>query len=71
MPHHGTHEAVYLSGAACPGVGLAADRPRELGPSCRDELSPGDPARSEEVEGGLRTGDPWERLADFVVGARQ
>ena len=71
MPEHGTREAVYLPDAACHGVELAADRPREARPSCKDELSRAGPAQREGVEGGFRTGDRWERVVDFVVGARQ
>jgi hypothetical protein len=70
MPNDGTHGAVYLPDAACHGVEFAADRPREARPGCKDELSRGDPARREGVEGGFRTGDRWERVVDFVVGAR-
>jgi hypothetical protein len=67
MRDHGTHEAVYLPDAARRGVELAADRPREAGPSCKDGLACGGPVQCEEIEGGFRAGDPWER----VVGARQ
>lgn len=71
MPEHGTREAVYLPDAGCHGVALAADRPRGAQPSCKDELSRAGPAQRDEVEGGFRTGDRWERVVDFVVGARQ
>lgn len=71
MPEHGTREAVYLPDAACHGVELAADRPREARPSCKDELSRGGPTQREGVEGGFRTGDRWGRVVDFVEGARQ
>jgi hypothetical protein len=70
MPDYGTHEAVYLPDAACHGVELASDRLGEARPSCKDELSCGGPAQRDEVDGGFRTGDPWGRAVDFVVGAR-
>lgn len=70
MPDYGTHRvAVYLPDAARPGVELAAYRAREARPICKDELARGGPAQGEEVEGGFRTGDAWERVVAFVVGA--
>jgi hypothetical protein len=71
MRDHATRRAVYLADAACAGVELAADRPREARPECKHELSRRDPAQGEEVEGGFWTGYPWERAVDFVVAARQ
>jgi hypothetical protein len=70
MPNDGIHGAVYLPDAVLHGVDLAANRPREARPTCEDELSRGGPARR-EVDGGFRAGDRWERVVDFVVGARQ
>jgi hypothetical protein len=70
MPDDGTQEAVYLPDAACHRVELAADRPRVAPPSCKDELSLGGRSRGDEMKGGFWTGDPWERLADFVAGVR-
>jgi len=72
VPNYRTHHvAVCLPGAACPGVEVAAYRQREARPSCKDELLRGGPAQGEEVEDGFRTGDRWERVLDYIVGARQ
>jgi hypothetical protein len=68
---HATHDAVYLADVACAGVELAADRRRDSRPGCKHELSRGDPAHGEEVQGGFWTGYPWERAVAFVMGARQ
>jgi hypothetical protein len=62
-------EAVYVPDTACHRVELADDRPREARPCCNDELSRGGRARGDEIEGGFWTGDPWEWLVDFGVGA--
>jgi hypothetical protein len=71
MPDHGIHEADYLPDVACAVVELAADRPREARPACKDELSRGDAAQSEAVEGGFRTGGRWEPVVDCIVGTRE
>ena len=70
MPNGGSPGAVYLPDAVLHGVELAANRPREVRQAWEDELSRGGPARR-EVDGGFRAGDRWERVLDFVVGARQ
>lgn len=71
MPDQGTRKAVHLPDAACHGVEVAADRPREVRPSCKAGPSHGGPAWREEVDGGFRIYDPRGRVVDFVVGARQ
>lgn len=72
MPYYGTHRmAVNLRDAACPGVEVGAYRPCEGRPSCNDGLSRGGLAHGEEVEDGFRTGDRWEGVVDYIVGARE
>jgi catechol-2,3-dioxygenase len=71
MSDHGTHEAISLPDADSNGIELAADRPREARPACEDELSRIGPAQLEEVEGGVRTHDRWERVVDVVARGRQ
>ncbi|HEY3729032.1 MAG TPA: hypothetical protein VGL51_17775 [Solirubrobacteraceae bacterium] len=68
MPEDGTQEVVYLPVADGNWIELAVDRPREPWPSCQDMLGRGGPAGLAEVEGGFRTGQPSERVVDFVVG---
>lgn len=71
MPDDGIHGAVYLPDAVPHGVELAANHARETGPSRKDELSRGGLSQREEVEGSFRTGDPWKRVIDYIVGARR
>jgi hypothetical protein len=71
MPDHGSRQSVYLPDAGCQGVELAVDRLCDAGPSGKGVLSCGGPARREAVEGGFGIAGGWERVADFVVGARQ
>ena len=68
MRDYGTHEAVYLPDAARSAVKLAADHPREAGPSSKDGFGCCGPVQRVEVKGGFRAGDLWERVVD--VGAR-
>ncbi len=65
------HVTVYVPDGACPGVEVGGDRSREGRPSCEDEFSRGGVAHGQEVGDGFRTGDPWGRVVDYVVGARQ
>jgi hypothetical protein len=71
MLGYGTNETVHLRSAACPGVELAADRPREARPSCLVESSRGDRLECEQVERSFPTVDPWERVVDFVARPRR